>query len=154
MRLQDFAHFQAVGLLVALRARGPDCRTARCVQQPELDADRVGDFAHDAAEGIDFANEVAFRDAADGRVAGHLRDEIDVECKEGSLQSHAGGSHGGLTSGVTSADYDHVEFFGKLHEIGTLRPRAGGQNLSYLLSYQPKSDDAFSARSAPLGCPG
>ena len=78
LRLEHLAHFDAVLLLVALRARRPDGGTTRGVEQAELDADGIGDFAHDAAEGVDFADEVALGDAADGGVAGHLRDEVEV----------------------------------------------------------------------------
>ena len=55
-RLQQFAHLQAIGLLVALRARRPHSWSARGIEQPELDADRVSDLAHDAAERVDFAD--------------------------------------------------------------------------------------------------
>src|SRR4029077_16169190 len=114
-RFQDLAHFQAVGLLVALGARRPDGGTAGGVQQAELNADGVGDFAHNAAEGVDFADQVALGDATDGRIAGHLCDEVDVQGVESSPQAHAGGGHGGLASGVSSTDDDDVELFGELH---------------------------------------
>jgi hypothetical protein len=77
--LEHLAHLEAILLLVALRTRRPDSRSARGIQQAELDADCVGDFAHDATQGIDFAHQVSFGDAADGGIARHLRDEIDVE---------------------------------------------------------------------------
>ena len=115
LRFQDLAHFQAVGLFVALGAGRPDGGAARCVQQAELDADGIGDFAHDAAEGVDFADEVAFGNASDGGVAGHLRDQIDVEGVEGGLKSHASAGYGGLAAGVSGADDDDVEIFGELH---------------------------------------
>ena len=102
-------------MLVALGARGPDGGAAGGVEQAELDADGVGDFAHDAAEGVDFADQMAFGDAADGGIAGHLRDQVDIERVEGGLQAHAGGGHGGFASGVAGADDHHVELFGERH---------------------------------------
>ncbi len=102
-------------MLVALCAGRPDGRAARSIQQAELDADRVGDFAHDAAEGVDFADEVSLGDAAHSGIARHLRDQIDVERVEGGLQAHAGRSHRGFASGMAGADYDDVELFGELH---------------------------------------
>jgi hypothetical protein len=98
-------------LLVALGAGRPDGGAARGVQEAELDADGIGDLAHDAAESIDFANEVSLRNTADGGIAGHLGNEIDVQREKGGLQAHAGGSHRGLTSGVTGADHNYVEVF-------------------------------------------
>src|ERR1700722_18041533 len=69
-----FAHLDAVESFVALGAGRPDGRAAGGIEEAELDAASVSDFAHDAAEGVDFANEMALGDSADGRVAGHLRD--------------------------------------------------------------------------------
>ena len=103
-------------MLVALRARRPDRRAARSIQQAELDADRIGDLAHDAAERVDFAHQVSLGDAADGRIAGHLRDQVDVQRVERGLQAHAGGGHGGLASGMAGADDHYVELFGEWHQ--------------------------------------
>ena len=102
-------------MLVALGAGGPDGRAAGGVQKAELDSYGVGDFAHDSAEGVDFADQVAFGDASDGGVARHLRDEIDVEGVKGSLESHAGAGYGGFAAGVSGADDDDVEMFSELH---------------------------------------
>ena len=79
LRLQDLAHFQAIGLLIALGAWRPHGRSPGSVEQAELDADGVGDLPHDAAQGIDFADQVSLGDTADGWVAGHLGNEIDVQ---------------------------------------------------------------------------
>lgn len=102
-------------MFVALGSWRPDGWTSGGVEEAKLDAYRIGDLAHDAAEGVDFADEVTFGDSTDGRVAGHLRDEIDVEGEEGSFKAHAGGGHGGLASGVAGADYDYVEMFVEWH---------------------------------------
>ena len=81
LRLEHLAHLHAILLLVALRARRPDGGAARGVEQAELDADGVGDLAHDSAERVDFAHQMALGDAADGGVAGHLRDEVEISVK-------------------------------------------------------------------------
>ena len=85
-------------------AGAPDGGAAGGVEEAELDAAGVGDFAHDAAEGVDFADEMAFGYAADGGVAGHLRDEVEVEGEEGGAQAHARGGGGGFAAGVAGAD--------------------------------------------------
>ena len=56
LRLEDLAHLEPVGLFIALGAWRPDGGSAGCVQQAELDADGIGDLAHDAAQGIHFAD--------------------------------------------------------------------------------------------------
>ncbi len=113
LRLQHFFHLQPVGLLVALGAGGPDSGAAGSIQQAELDADCVRNFSHDAAEGVDLANQVAFSNAAHGWIAGHLGDEVDVEGVQRGLQAHAGSRHGGLATGMAGADDHYVEFFGE-----------------------------------------
>ncbi len=96
-------------------ARRPHGRAAGSIQQAELDADRVGDFAHDSAEGVHFADQVSLGDSADGGIARHLGDQVDVQRVESGLQAHAGGGHGGFASGMSGADYDYVELFGEVH---------------------------------------
>ncbi len=118
---EDLAHFDAVELLVALGARAPDGGAARGVEQAELDADGVGDFAHDAAERVDLADEMALGHAADGRIAAHLRDEVEVHGDERGLEAHARGSHGGLAAGVAGADHDDIVLFGEMPSDSILR---------------------------------
>src|SRR6185437_8237632 len=115
LRLEDFAHFYAVLLLVALRSGRPYGGAARGVEEAKLDPDGVRYFAHDAAESVDFANKMAFGDASDGGVAGHLGDEIEVEREQRGAQAHAGRSHGGFAAGVSSPHDDYVVLFGKRH---------------------------------------
>jgi len=115
LALENLAHADAVHFLIALRARRPDGGAAAGIEQAELDADGVGDFAHDAAERVDFADEMALGDAADSGVAGHLRDEVEVHGDHGSFEAHARAGAGGLATGVTGADDDDVVIF--LHWI-------------------------------------
>ena len=69
LRLQHLAHLHPVLPFIALRSRRPHRRPARRIQQPELDAHRVGDLAHNPAQRIYFSNQVSFGDAPNGRVA-------------------------------------------------------------------------------------
>src|SRR5262249_37900294 len=79
LALQDFAHLETVLLLVALGARRPDGRPARGVKQTKLDSDCICDFAHDSAQGIHFPDQMTLGDPADGRIAGHLGDQVNVQ---------------------------------------------------------------------------
>ena len=94
---------------------GPDGRAAGGVEEAELDADGVGDAAHDAAEGVDFADEMAFGYSADGGVAGHLGDELALEGEDGGAEAHAGGGGCGFAAGVAGAYYYYVEIGGGWH---------------------------------------
>ena len=111
LRLQHLAHLQAVGLFATLRPRRPDGGSARSVEQAELDSDGVRDLAHDAAERIHFAHQMPLRNAADGGITRHLRDQIDVQGIESGLQPHASGRHRGFAPGMAGAHHHHVEVF-------------------------------------------
>ena len=64
---------------------------------------------HGAAHGVDFLDQMAFADTADGWVARHLAQRLNVMREQQSLLPHAGGSEGSLGTGVTTADNDDVE---------------------------------------------
>src|SRR5262245_62169434 len=74
--LERRAHPLPVRLLVRLRARRPDGRSATSIEQLELDAGRVDRSAHQAAERIDLANEMTLGRTADGGIARHVRDRV------------------------------------------------------------------------------
>jgi len=95
---------------VGLGARGAHCRAFRGIQDAELDAGLVGGDGHRAAHGIDFLDQVALADAADGRIARHLAQCLDIMREQKRLLPHAGGSEGRLGTGVTTTDNDDVEF--------------------------------------------
>jgi len=57
---------------------------------------------------------VSLGNAANSRVARHLRDEIDVEGEERGVQAHARASHGSLASGMTGAHHHNVVGFSEL----------------------------------------
>ncbi len=114
LAFQYLAHLHAILLFVALRARRPYRRSAGGIEQSELYANGVGNFAHDAAERVNFAYEVSFGDPANCRVTRHLRDQVGVERKQGGLQAHAGRGHGSLAAGVSGAYYDHIVLFDEL----------------------------------------
>lgn len=99
---------ELVGFFVALRAWSPDGWTFFGVEHPELEAGHVCGFAHFATERVDFASQVAFGETADGGVAGHLTDGVEIDGKEESSASHAGSSEGGLDAGVAGAENDYV----------------------------------------------
>ncbi len=83
---------ELVSLLVALGAGRPDRRTLLGVQHPELEAGHVGGLAHLAAQGIDLAGEVSLGQTADGGVAGHLSDGVQVDGEQEGLAAHPRGA--------------------------------------------------------------
>jgi len=87
-----------------LRARGPDGRPLGAVEHPELNRGPIGGAAHDAAQGVDLADDGALGDAPDGRIAGHLADGVEVRRQEQGPGAQASGHGGGFGAGVAAAD--------------------------------------------------
>ena len=79
------------------------------VQHPELDAGGVGDPAHEAVEGVDLADEMAFAEAANGGIAGHFADRGEAVGDQRGLRAHARRGRGGLAAGMAAADDDDIE---------------------------------------------
>jgi hypothetical protein len=113
--LEDLAHPDAIKLLIALGARAPDGGSAGGVEEAELDADGVGYLAHDAAQGIDLADQMALGDSTNGWVAAHLGDEVEVHGDEGGFEAHARSGHRGFAPSVTRAYHCYVVLFGESH---------------------------------------
>ena len=113
LRLQHLAHLHAVELLVALRPRTPHRRPARGIQQPELDAHSVGHLAHDAAQRIHLAHQVALGHAANGRIAAHLRDQVHIHGDQRGLQpmraAAMAASHPACPAPTTTTSYCSVK---------------------------------------------
>jgi hypothetical protein len=85
-----------------------------------LYADRIGDLTHDAAQRIYFSHQVALGDAADGGVARHLCDQIEIEAEQCGAQSHPRSSHGGFATGMSGTHHDNVVLFRKGHNTSIL----------------------------------
>ncbi len=121
LALEDFAHLHAVKLLVALCAGTPDGGTARRIKQAKLDADGICDLAHDAAQRVDLAHEVALGHAADGWIAAHLGNQVEIHGDDRGLQAHARRSHSRFAPGVSGAHNHYIVLFGESHPIFILR---------------------------------
>jgi len=78
LTFQYFAHSNAILLLIALRSWRPNRGPAAGIQQPKLNPNGVRDFAHHAAQRIDFTHQVTLRDASHCGIAGHLRNQIQI----------------------------------------------------------------------------
>jgi hypothetical protein len=89
-------------------ARVERMRPLARVQAPELDAGLVDGAGHLAAQRVDLLDQVPLGHAADGGVAGHGRDGLDLPREDQRGQAHARGGERGLAPGVAGAHDDHV----------------------------------------------
>lgn len=111
----DVFEGELVEFLVALGAGALHGGAFGAVEDAELQASQVGDAAHLAAQSIDLAHEVAFADAADGRIATHLPDGVAVHGEECGFEAHARGGKSGFAARMAGADDDQVEVVGEGH---------------------------------------
>jgi hypothetical protein len=88
---QSPAHFAPVSQTVRLGAWRLHRRTSGTIQQAKLNAGAIDHAAHNSAKRINLAYEVAFRNPADRRVAGHLTDEIQVKCNQSGFSTQTRG---------------------------------------------------------------
>lgn len=87
---QHSFHARTVGGLVTLGARCADAGALGSVQHPELNGGGIRIQAHGAAQSIYFPDNMPLGKAADGRIAGHLADGVQVMGKNGYGTAHAG----------------------------------------------------------------
>src|SRR5437867_9394157 len=108
---QNASHFHPVGLFVGLSTGRPDRRATATIEKTKLYARTVNDFRHDPAQGINFADQMPLSNPTNGRITGHLGNQVKVHSVEGSAHAHPGRSHGSFTTGMTCADHHHSVFF-------------------------------------------
>ena len=106
---QQRLHGAAVELAVGLGAGPAHRRALAPVEHAELDAGAVDDPAHQAVQGVDLAHQVALAQAADGRVAGHRPDGLDLVGEQQGARTQARGRGGRLAARVAAAHHDDVK---------------------------------------------
>ncbi|MCY1409550.1 hypothetical protein D9M71_249020 [compost metagenome] len=85
---QDFADSCLVQNPVGLCAGCTHSRAFAAVQHTKLDAAFIGSHGHRAAEGVDFLDQVAFADPANGRVATHGTEGFHVMRQQKGFHPH------------------------------------------------------------------
>ncbi len=94
---------------VRLCARAAHCRTFTAVQHPELNAAQIRGAAHQAIQGIDFADQMSLAQAADRRIAGHGAHGRELVGDKGRVGAHARRGSCCLGPGVPAAHDNHVK---------------------------------------------
>ncbi|MPN09183.1 hypothetical protein SDC9_156471 [bioreactor metagenome] len=115
----------AVAPRAALRAQGAHSRPFRGVQPAQMPRGVVRRRRAFAAEGVYFPHHMSFGRSADGGVAGHHRDAVEVQAYEQRARAHPRSGQRRLASGVSRADgyyfisvvYPHLSPFVKYKKI-------------------------------------
>jgi hypothetical protein len=113
---------------IRLGPRRPHGRPFRCVERAPLDAGQVRGPGHGAAERVDLLDQVALADPADGRVAAHLPDRLDVVREQQRARAGPGRGERGFGAGVAATDHDHVELLPGLGHGAGIVAQLGGDD--------------------------
>ncbi len=108
-------HPPPVYRLVRLCPRRPHRRSAASIEQLELNAGGVDRPAHEPAQRVDLANEMAFGRPSDRGVARHVRHGVGRQRAEANLRTDARRGVRRLTARVPGPDHDHVEGIFHIH---------------------------------------
>ena len=76
-----------------------------------MDASFVSRRRHSPTQRIDFLDQMALADAADGRIAGHLTQGFDTVGQQQRTAAHARAGERRFGAGVTAADDNYIKFF-------------------------------------------
>jgi hypothetical protein len=109
LRRQRSLHGLAIELAVGLRPWPAHGGALRAIEQPELDAGGVRHPAHDAVESVDLADEVALPEPANGRVATHLADGLELVGQQQRARAQTRSGRSRLAASVAAANDDDVE---------------------------------------------
>ena len=93
---------------VALRPRTPYGWPFRAVQHPELDGCSIRHQSHLSTQGIYLAYNLTFGNAANGRVARHLRNLVHVHRDKQRSGTHIGRGRSSLATRMAAADDDYI----------------------------------------------
>ena len=116
--LQPLADGGFVQHPVRLGPGGAHGRAFAAVQDAELDAGFVGGRRHGATQRVHLFDQMAFADAADGRVTAHLAQGLDVVRQQQGGAAHARSGQRGLGARMAAADHDDVKCLGVQHGLG------------------------------------
>jgi hypothetical protein len=94
---------------IGLGTRRPHRRTLTGIEDAEMDAGPVRCARHDATQGIDFLHQMTLADAANGRIAAHLAEGVDIMREQESTGTQACRRQGRLGAGMTTANDDDLE---------------------------------------------
>ncbi len=118
--LDHSLNFELISLLIGLGARRVHRGPFAIIEHPKLNSGPIDGFAHESAESINLAHELAFGNSADGRIATHLPNRIQAGGQQRHSQTHPSRCSRRLRSGMTGSDDDDfvvVAGFGVGHGI-------------------------------------
>lgn len=106
--LDNRLHTQGIGILVALDSESLHGRPFLGIEGAELNTAVVGIPRHLATKRIEFADDVGFGNAANGRITGHPGNGLLLHGDQGCLCTHPGGYERSLASCMASTNHNDI----------------------------------------------
>ena len=100
-----------IAALVHLCAQAVYRGTFARVQHPHLDERIVRGKPHFAAHSVDLTHKMPLAGAADGGVAGHEADRVEVQRQQQRRKAHPRRGKRGFAACVSRADHDNIKLF-------------------------------------------
>ena len=127
LKLQRMLHDLLIPAAVGLRPQGVYRGAFAAVEHPILDARLIGRAPHFAPQRVQFAHQMAFPRAADGRIAGHIPHRVKAHREAYGIESQPRGGQRGLNPGMTRPDDRDITFSSvvcshNLYMIPQIRP--------------------------------
>ena len=106
---------------VGLRAQRVYRRALSEVQHPVLDAAAVRRLGHFAAQRVELTHQVPLSRAADGGIAGHIANRVEVDREDDGRKAHPRAGKPRFYSCVSRADDGHIVAPGRVIHMHRLR---------------------------------
>jgi len=111
LSLEQLPYRTSIETSITLGSRRPDGGALGSVEHSELNPSPIGRATHDAAECVHFAHDGTLGNPADGRIARHLANGLEVLGDEQRARAESSGKRRRFCSGVATADHDYIEAF-------------------------------------------
>jgi hypothetical protein len=111
LQFQYRLHPLSVKIPVILGPRALNGQTLAGIESSELNSGLIRIYGHLPAQGVNLLDKVALCQTSNGGITTHGSYVIEIDGEKQGGMAHSRRSEGGLTAGMTGADYNHVIFF-------------------------------------------
>jgi len=108
LAVEEAARFHSIAKSIALGSNRLDCGPFSGVQHLDLECRAIGKPSHRPTHCIDLADDMAFPNASDRGVAGHLANQIDVEGEKERSGTHSSRGKCRVDAGMATPDHNDI----------------------------------------------
>jgi hypothetical protein len=152
LRFEHPPDFTLVGVTIGLRSGAVHGGPFATIEHVELQGGSIDGQSHGPTQGIDLADDLPFGHTANGRIAAHLGDAVEIAGKQSRFRPQPRSRHRSFRASVAAADDQDIELMRILHGFFMAHPVLACKGISILdpgrrSDYSRRfGDSAFSAR--------